>query len=152
MVRALRPANTPSNWKLPTVPEMVPLHVGVVSMPICANKVRNGPASTDQGHSTASQGRCHVHDTLCWNLPTSTYPTFLVVQNLSSKCVWCDLCLGSKPFFDWPRVWGMTLPSCVLSTGVLRSLLLRERMPHLPTNIYEFFCAPINARCIHQYM
>ena len=38
--------------------EMVPLHHkgrGVVSVPICANKVRNGPASADQGCSTASK-------------------------------------------------------------------------------------------------
>ena len=34
---------------------------GVVSIPVCTNKVRSGSASTDQGHSTASEGNCHVH-------------------------------------------------------------------------------------------
>ena len=29
-----------------------------------ANKVRNGPATADQGSSLASQGSCHVHGTL----------------------------------------------------------------------------------------
>ena len=49
---------------------------GVVPEPVCANMVRNGPASADQGSSIASQGSWHVHGTPCWNLPTSPYPTF----------------------------------------------------------------------------
>ena len=57
---------------------------GVVPEPVCANKVRNGPASANQGFSTATQGSCHVHSTSCWNLPTSPYPAFLLAQNLSS--------------------------------------------------------------------
>ena len=49
---------------------------GVVPELVCANKVRNGPASANQGFSTASQGSCHVHSTPCWNPPTSPYPAF----------------------------------------------------------------------------
>ena len=45
-----------------------------------ANKVRNGPVSTDQGVSTASQGSCHVHGTSSWNPPTSPIPPFLLAQ------------------------------------------------------------------------
>ena len=58
---------------------------GVVPEPVCANKVRNGPASANQGFSTASQGSCHVHGTPCWNPPTSPILLFLLAQNLSSK-------------------------------------------------------------------
>ena len=36
---------------------------GVVPEPVCANKVRNGPASADQGFYTASQGSCHLQGT-----------------------------------------------------------------------------------------
>ena len=68
---------------------------GVVSTPVGANKVSNGPASANQSCSTASQVRCHVHSTPCWNphsmswiyAPASTYPTSLLVQNLSSKLI-----------------------------------------------------------------
>ena len=45
-------------------------------MLICANKEGNGPASADQGRSTASQGSHHVHDMSIICLPTSPYPTF----------------------------------------------------------------------------
>ena len=38
---------------------------GVVSVPIGANEVRDGPASADQGCSIASQSSCHAHDSLC---------------------------------------------------------------------------------------
>ena len=72
---------------LPTDPEMVLLQgEGVVPEPLCANKVRNGPASTEQGFSTASQGSYHVYGTLLkpTHLP---YPTFLIPQNLSSKWI-----------------------------------------------------------------
>ena len=51
---------------------------GVFSVPICANKVRNGPASSDQGHSRVNQDSHHVHG-------TSIYPTFFASTNLSSK-------------------------------------------------------------------
>ena len=46
------------------------------SMPICVKKERNGPASANQGFSTATQGTCHVHSTPRYNLPTFLYPTF----------------------------------------------------------------------------
>ena len=49
-----------------------PYRVGMVSTPVCASKVKNSSASTDHGHSTASQGCCHV----CLNLPTSTLSNF----------------------------------------------------------------------------
>ena len=48
---------------------------GVVSIPICANKVRNGPASVDQGLSTASQDSCNVHGISQICLLTFPYPT-----------------------------------------------------------------------------
>ena len=38
-------------------------------MAVCANKMRNGPASANQGHSTASQGSCCVHSALYLNPP-----------------------------------------------------------------------------------
>ena len=47
MIRALRPASTPSDLKLPTVTEMVPYGGRVASTLVCANKVRNGPASAN---------------------------------------------------------------------------------------------------------
>ena len=52
-----------------------------------AEKVRNGPASGDQGCLMASQGSCHTHGTQCWNPPASPYPTSLLVQNLFSKWI-----------------------------------------------------------------
>ena len=55
---------------------------GVVPGLVCANKVRNGPASTDQGFSTVSQGSCHAHGTPCWNPPPSPYPAFLLIKGL----------------------------------------------------------------------
>ena len=58
---------------------------GVVSMPICGIKVRNGLFSGNQAYSTASQDSWHVHVTLCWNPLTSAYLIFLLGQNLSSK-------------------------------------------------------------------
>ena len=42
-----------------------------LSTPVCVKKERNGPASVNQGFSTASQGSCHLHGTLCWNPPVS---------------------------------------------------------------------------------
>ena len=64
---------------LPTSPEMVP-YKGRGVVPVCANKVSNGPASADQGFSTASRGfSCaETH-------PPPPVPPFLLVQNLSSK-------------------------------------------------------------------
>ena len=53
IVRDLRPAST-----LPDCPYK---GRGVVSVPICANKVRIGPANANQGCSTASQGSRHVY-------------------------------------------------------------------------------------------
>ena len=92
---------------------------GVVPEPVCANKVRNGPASADQGFSTASQGSCHVHGTPCWNPPTSPYPAFFTsswttdseslnhhfqLPSLSSRRAYFKLlttykCLNSYTFF-----------------------------------------------------
>ena len=46
---------------------------------------RNGPASANQGFCTASQSSAEVHGTSCWKPPNSPYPTFLLMQNLSSK-------------------------------------------------------------------
>ena len=40
---------------------------GVISVPICAKKVRNSPPSANQGCSTASQGSDHVHRTYLQN-------------------------------------------------------------------------------------
>ena len=72
MVRALWPATAPPDWMLPT--KLIKKWClykrrGVVPEPVCANKVKNGPASADQGCSLASQGSCHVHATPCWNPP-----------------------------------------------------------------------------------
>ena len=74
---------------------------GVYPEPVCANMVRNGPASADQGFSTASQCSCHVHGTPSrprlfysqpMQLPCARHPElkppippFMLVQNLSSK-------------------------------------------------------------------
>ena len=67
MVRALQPASAPPDGMLPTSPEKVPLYKGrgVVPEHVCANKVRNGSASAEQGFTTASHGSCYVHGTLC---------------------------------------------------------------------------------------
>ena len=81
MVRALRPANAPPKkylqylkiWNgVPTRWEewfLCPL--------MLTNKVRNVPASGNQGCSIASQVSWHVHGTLCWNPLNSAYLTFL---------------------------------------------------------------------------
>ena len=50
-------------------------------MPLFANEVKNGPASSDKYHSTANQGSCHVHGTMPAYFPcpvffSSTKPTF----------------------------------------------------------------------------
>ena len=46
IVRTVPPVNTPPEYKLLSIPEIVPLQErGVVSTPIHANRVRNGPAS-----------------------------------------------------------------------------------------------------------
>ena len=74
MVRALRPVNASPDWKLSTVPEMESLKRQ--KSPIYSRLCQKGPASVDQGFSTASQGSCHVQSTPCWNPPTSPYPTF----------------------------------------------------------------------------
>ena len=50
----------------------------MVSMFVCAKKKRNGPASADQGLSTASQDSHHVHNMLWLCPPTSPYPTLFV--------------------------------------------------------------------------
>ena len=54
-------------------------------MSICVKKERNGPASADQGFSTASQGRCYVHGPRTETRPPLPIPPFLLAQNLSSK-------------------------------------------------------------------
>ena len=64
---------------------------GVVPEPVCANKVRNGPASADQGCSISSQGTRHVHGTPCWNPPTSnnhqpSHSSTCTALNLYSAC------------------------------------------------------------------
>ena len=56
---------------------------GVVPEPVCANKVRNGPATANQGSSLASQGSCHVHGTPGWTHPPPPIPPFLL---WSSHC------------------------------------------------------------------
>ena len=81
---------------------------GVVPEPVCANKVRNGLASADQGFSTASRQ-------LPWSTvhPPPPISPFLLAQNLSSKQIaptdnmqpksdnakWCHRWL--KGLMDW---------------------------------------------------
>ena len=67
----------PSDWKLPTVPEMelIKRQRSLIYTHLC-QKGENAQASADQGFSTASQGSSHVHGTPRWNPPTSPYPTF----------------------------------------------------------------------------
>ena len=48
---------------------------GVIAEPVCANKVRIGPATANQGSSLASQGSCHVHG-------TPGEPTYLPLSRL----------------------------------------------------------------------
>ena len=55
---------------------------GVVSMPVCVKRERNGLASADQGLSRANQDSCHVHGILC---PSSPIPPFLLAQKLCPK-------------------------------------------------------------------
>ena len=56
----------------------------------CANKVRNGPSSADQGYSIASQKQlpCTQH----------LYLTFLLVQDLSSKRI-----VPTVTNYMWPK-------------------------------------------------
>ena len=92
MVRGLQSVRVPPDWMLPTNPKMVPYKGrGVVPEPVCANKVRNGLASADQGCSIASQGTRHVHGTPCWNPPTSnnhqpSHSSTCTALNLYSTC------------------------------------------------------------------
>ena len=84
---------------------------GVVSIPICANKVRNGPASTDQGHSIASQGSHDVHGMSWICLPTSSYPTFLLAQNRLCQLITCiQSQTMTKGIIGRKRVNGRELP------------------------------------------
>ena len=86
---------------------------GVIPEPVCASKVRNGPAGADQGFSTASQGSCHVHGTPSWNPPTSPYLTFLLAQNLSSKRIAPTDNMRPKSddaiWHHWLLKWRMTM-------------------------------------------
>ena len=80
MVRAFQPDNAPPDWRLPTaVPEMVPL----LGRRSGANKGRNGPASTGQGHFTVNQDSCHVHGMLLIS-------TFEMVQLVLTKSFYCQ--------------------------------------------------------------
>ena len=74
IVRGLWPANAPADQNLQYRKWCPYKWRGLVSTPIYARKVRNGPAGADQGHSTASQGSCHVHGTPCWKPPTLPPP------------------------------------------------------------------------------
>ena len=69
---------------------------GVVPELVCANKVRNGPPSANQGFSTATKGSCHQHGTLCWNPPTSTYPVFFASAKpiFKTDCANCMITCG----------------------------------------------------------
>ena len=70
MVRALQPTNAPPDSKLPIVLEMVSLQGEGSGFLHCANKERNCPASTDQGHSTASQDSLHIMCIACRDYAT----------------------------------------------------------------------------------
>ena len=69
-------------------------------MPVCANKVRNGPASTDQGLSIASLDSCHVHSMLWLCPPTSFYfilfgsTKLYCIQPMSDNAKWRHQWLG----------------------------------------------------------
>ena len=105
MVRAFWPARAPADWKQPIQIQKWCLYKGrgVVSEPICANKVRNGPASADQGCTIASQGSYHVHGTLCWNpltswLPLTSNDVELQGSENNSLCSHNSHCFNSVPF------------------------------------------------------
>ena len=87
MVRALQPVNAHSDCKLPADPEMVPLQgERVVSVPICANKVRNGPASVDQG-CVLQPAKAAAMRTGCCDYASHLplYPTFFASAKLIFK-------------------------------------------------------------------
>ena len=83
-IRAHWQANVSPNRKLHTIPEMESLQ-GSGLYTHCVKKERTGPASADQGPSTASQDSYHVHSTLCLNLLTFPYSTLFAGENLSSQ-------------------------------------------------------------------
>ena len=90
---------------------------GVVPEPVCANKVRNGPASADQGFSTASQGSYHVHGTPCWNSPTSPFSTFFASRKPIFKTDYANCYLGYR--VEWDIIYGDIYPritTCYLKT------------------------------------
>ena len=74
---------------------MVPLQgVEVVPTPICANKLRNDPVSSNQGHSTASQLNYHVIQQLrgwvqeLWSSVSELVLMKPITVNLSSLCLY----------------------------------------------------------------
>ena len=58
---------------------------GVVSRPICINKLRNDSASANQGHSTFAKAATMCTACLEYAYQHSHIPPFLLMQNLSSK-------------------------------------------------------------------
>ena len=92
---------------------------GVVPEPVCANMVRNGPASADQGFSTATQGSCHVHSTPCWNPATSPYPAFFA---------------SAKPIFNTDCTnWyhAAKVRRCHLASSVVKGLKATTKMTNI---------------------
>ena len=122
IVRALRPENTPPDWKLPKNPEMESLR-GERTVFYTRKKAQNGPSSadqalhchTDQAFSIASCNSCHALSPRGWHPPTSPCPTLSASQNLSSKRIvptdnvaefqWKLIVKGLTTFYWMLRSW-----------------------------------------------
>ena len=90
----LWPLNAPPHQKLPTHLGMVPLQgERSGSTPIWVNNMRNGPASADQGYSTARQGSQDLLN-MPAHLPLShlPHPTFFAIAKpvFKTDCANCE--------------------------------------------------------------
>ena len=92
---------------------------------IGSKKIRNGPASADQGCSTSSQGSCHVHGTSWLCPPTSPYPTFLA----SAKSIFKMDCANIKM---WPKS-----DNCQTVSLVVKGLTGRLKHTHTHTHTHR---------------
>ena len=85
MVRALPVANAPPDWKLPTVPETIPLQ-GREKWFLRPFVIPRWEAvQTEAYYSQPAKTVAMVHSMSWLSPPTSPYPTLLLVQNLPSQ-------------------------------------------------------------------
>ena len=61
-----------------------------------------------KGHSTSRQCSCHVHNTPCWSLSTSLYPTLFAIKWIAPTDNMWPKSDDTKWCHWWPRYWQLT--------------------------------------------